>query len=204
MDIAIVDAQPDHPPEPVADLIWTVDVALMTFLFGTRDRWRRVFAYDWPAQKGIVCHRQTSLAMRGEETVGVLVSHRPEDFDDHFAHTRARQGQAEGAAFRRHLDHAFDLMEQLFPHPLEGSYFVFDLAVSETARHMGVGRRLLEVAIARGRAAGRTRICLDVAAENDAVRFYQRIGMNIAVETRIPELAEAHGVGVHYHMVLPI
>jgi ribosomal protein S18 acetylase RimI-like enzyme len=69
---------------------------------------------------------------------------------------------------------------------------------------MGVGRQLIDVAKAKARDAGCQRICLDVAAENDAVQFYERLGMQVAVETRVPELEDNHGVGALYHMVLPV
>lgn len=64
LSVCIADAQAEHPSGPIADLIWTVDKPLMTILFGTRDRWRRVFASDWPENKGIVCHKQMTLAVR--------------------------------------------------------------------------------------------------------------------------------------------
>jgi len=201
---SLVQATTDHPSEPIADLIWTVDVALMKYLFGTVDRWRRVFADDWPRSNGIVCHKQATLAMQGDAIVGALVSHTLAEFDAHFVATRAHQGQHEGAAFRRHLNDAFDLMAQLFPHGLDGSYFVFDLAVSSEARHQGIGRALIDAAIAKAKAAGCERICLDVAADNPAVHFYERIGMSVAVETRVPRLADDHGVGTHLHMVMPV
>lgn len=204
MELSIRPAMANHSPEPVADLIWTVDPPLMKFLFGSEERWRRVFAYDWPETEGIVCHKQTTLAMQGEDILGVLVSHTLDEFDEHFVHTRARQGQNESPEFRKHLEHAFGLMSQLFPHGLDGSYFVFDLAVSQKARHMGVGRKLIDVAKEKARHAGCTRICLDVAADNDAVRFYEKLGMQIAVETRVPELEDRHGIGTHLHMVLPV
>lgn len=102
------------------------------------------------------------------------------------------------------IDLAFDLMKQLFPHGQEGSYFLFDLTVSHDARHLGIGRSLIDFAIAKVRAAGCKCRCLDVTADNEAVRFYERIGMHIAVETRVPKLADKHGVGTHLHMVLPL
>ncbi|WP_172670773.1 GNAT family N-acetyltransferase [Labrenzia sp. DG1229] len=194
MSVSIVDAKAEHPARPIADLIWTVDKPLMTFLFGTRDRWRRVFACDWPESKGIVCHKQMTLAVRNEEILGVLISHTLEEFDEHFIHTRLREGRNEGAEFHKHLNHAFDMMAQLFPHGLEGSYFVFDLTISSKARRLGIGRQLLDVAKSKAKEANCDRVCLDVAADNDAVQFYNRMGMQVAVETRIPELADRHGV----------
>lgn len=204
MGISLVQAEPTHPPGPVADLIWTVDVPLMRFLFGTKELWRRVFAYDWTETKGIVCHNQSTLAMRGQEILGVLVSHTLTEFDENFIHTRKMQAQNEATEFRNHLGRGFDLMAQLFPHATEGSYFVFDLAVSQEARRTGIGRRLIDVAISKARDNNCQRICLDVAAENDAVRFYEDLGMQVAVETRIPDLDDKHGIGTHYHMVLPV
>lgn len=165
---------------------------------------RRVVAYDWPENAGIVCHEQTTLAMRENEILGVLVSHTLDEFDKHFVQTRKRQGQNEGPAFRNHLHAAFNLMAQLFPHEQEGSYFIFDLAASQDARHLGIGRSLIAIAIAKARVAGCKRLCLDVAANNEAVGFYKRIGMHVAVETRVPKLADKHGVGTHLHMVLPL
>ena len=31
--------------------------------------------------------------------------------------------------------------------------------------------------------------------------FYKRIGMEIGMETRVPELDDRHGVGPHYNMI---
>ncbi|WP_375254256.1 GNAT family N-acetyltransferase [Yoonia sp.] len=97
------------------------------------------------------------------------------EFDAHFEVSRSRQSQNEKPDFRAHLDRAFGLMEQLFPHGLRGSYLVFDPAVSHTARHQGIGRRLIDVAIAKAKVAGCQNICLDMAADNRAVAFYKRI-----------------------------
>ncbi len=63
MGVYMIEAQAEHPAGPITDLIWTVDKPLMTFLFGTRNRWRRVFASDWPESKGIVGHKQMALAV---------------------------------------------------------------------------------------------------------------------------------------------
>jgi hypothetical protein len=46
MELSIRPAMANHPPDPVADLIWTVNPPLMKFLFATEERWRRVFADD--------------------------------------------------------------------------------------------------------------------------------------------------------------
>ncbi|WP_377189172.1 hypothetical protein [Ruegeria meonggei] len=90
MQTSVVEARADTPPGPIADLIWTVDIPLMKFLFGTKGRWHRVFAYDWSETTGIVCHKQTCLAMQGQKVAGVLVSHTLEEFDAHFVQTRKR------------------------------------------------------------------------------------------------------------------
>ncbi len=70
MTVSIGAATASDPSDTVADLIWTVDVPLMRFLFGTIDRWRRVFADEWPEENGIVCHAQTTLARDDDVLLG--------------------------------------------------------------------------------------------------------------------------------------
>ena len=72
-------------------------------------------------------------------------------------------------------------------------YYLHALSAFPQHRGKGVGKRLLEAAIARARAAGHRELQLDVLADNPAVGFYQAMGLQILAEIRSPELSRAPG-----------
>jgi ribosomal protein S18 acetylase RimI-like enzyme len=79
-------------------------------------------------------------------------------------------------------DAAGDVIGHLQTVPLddEGTWEVTNTAVVESARGQGVGRRLIEAAVAEAAGAGVTRIVLATgAADVGNLRFYQRCGFRI-------------------------
>ena len=89
----------------------------------------------------------------------------------------------------------------LLPPTPQDAYYILHLAAVPEARGKGVGARLLENAFACARRKG-FRVCqLDVASDNPAVSFYQRMGMYILSESRVVPLQERYGIGSHYRMV---
>ncbi len=201
MAIEIVSARPQDDANQVADLIWTVYVPLMEYIFGAGERWRRLLAVDWPHLDGIMCHAGADLAIEDGRILGVIVSHDTALFDDRFASTLKRWREAESPDMAAHLDQALSRTQLLFPHSPDDSYYVFDLAVDARARNAGIGRRLMQVAEARARALGRSSLHLDMNADNPAVGFYRRFGMEVEIETRLPALERDHGLGLHQHWV---
>jgi GNAT superfamily N-acetyltransferase len=65
----------------------------------------------------------------------------------------------------------------------------------------GIAGQLSDFAKARAFELGYRQVCLDVAADNAAVGFYQHLGFRTQVETRLPALDAQHGIGLHLHMV---
>jgi len=57
---------------------------------------------------------------------------------------------------------------------------------------------LMEAAFELGRSEGCRSCHLDVDSSTPAVQFYERLGMRILVETRVPVIP---GVHAHYRMV---
>ncbi len=58
--------------------------------------------------------------------------------------------------------------------------FLIQMFVTAEARGQGIGRRLVEVALAHARERGHRQVVLDVRAGNDAaVRLYQRCGFRV-------------------------
>jgi ribosomal protein S18 acetylase RimI-like enzyme len=204
MAIEIIQGRADHPVQRVADLIWTTDSPLVDYLFMGQANWDRMVAINWPQNIGGICHSQSRLAVEQGEIVGIIVTHDPATMDRHFEASRERMKYAASSELARHFDQAFDLLGKLFPHPPASSHYVLDLAVDRQHHRRGIGRQLMESAIAEAKALGRRSVNLDVAGESEAVRFYRSLGMEVAIETKIPELEHDHGIGVHYHMTLAV
>lgn len=63
--------------------------------------------------------------------------------------------------------------------------YLHDIAVSNTARGLGVGKRLLSECIDRAKKAGLSTLRLTVHLENEpAIRLYERLGFTKASETK--------------------
>ena len=86
------------------------------------------------------------------------------------------------------------------PHMPKSAYYLQSISVTGAGRNRGIGKLLLENAFEKARKAGLKSVHLDVYADNPAIRFYEKMGMKIWVETRLLELA-AHGIKTQYRMV---
>ncbi len=99
-----------------------------------------------------------------------------------------------------HLREAVSYVHYLVPPVPDDAYYVLHLAAARDARKRGVGARLLGAAFDRTRRNG-YRVCqLDVASDNPAVGFYERMGMEILSESRVLPLQKP-GIASHYRMV---
>jgi ribosomal protein S18 acetylase RimI-like enzyme len=197
-------ARADVPPEAVADLLWSTDPVLNRYMFRTMPTLHRILAAVWPAEHGMLCHRQALVVTSENRIRGLLVGHTSQDWPVHFEASLTVQAQNLAEDEAQHLNAAIYWMDRLFPTPRDGSYYVLELAVSEKAQGVGLAKRLLEAAIGQASQAGCTAICLDVAADNPAVNFYKHLGFKVEIETRVPFLAETQGIGTHFHMVRPL
>jgi ribosomal protein S18 acetylase RimI-like enzyme len=200
----LVNGNPNHSTEQLADLIWTVDEHLMAFLFGSIENWRRLFASDWQSEESILSHSHAVVAIDDDKIMGVLIGYTAETIDRLFEVTLSRWLENIPQAEAEHLEAAFNCMGRLFPHPGEESFYVMDLAVSANNHKSGIGRKLMEWAESQAKELGLSALELDVDADSPAVGFYKKIGMHIEVETLVPEIAERHNVGRHYHMKMSL
>jgi ribosomal protein S18 acetylase RimI-like enzyme len=92
----------------------------------------------------------------------------------------------------------------LTPFVPDHAYYLMILSVEGSQQNRGIGRRLLENAFRRAQDAGLTSVHLDVYAGNPAIRLYERVGMEVLVETHVPRLELDHGIPPHYRMVLDL
>ncbi len=204
MQIHIKPGRPDQSSDRIAELIWSTDPVLMNFMFGEISVFQRATAQEWPSKAGILCHKQAFVAEAGDKIVGLCIGHTTEEYGPNFEAAQRIQSEALGVAEGAHIQQALTWMDRLFPDPQDGSFYVLELAVSDDAQGQGLGRKLLSNAVERARQTGCKRLALDVSADNPGVEFYLGLGLTTEIETRVPFLADNHGVGTHLHMSAPI
>jgi ribosomal protein S18 acetylase RimI-like enzyme len=86
----------------------------------------------------------------------------------------------------------------------DDGYYLQNLAVLPEAHRQGVGEALFRAVAAKASSSGLSTLCLDAACDIQAVSQYRKWGMRVLVESRVPELDEAHGIVMRYRMVLPL
>lgn len=204
MQVTIKAARPDDSSARIADLIWSTDPELMNFMFDDVSVFQRAIKREWPSEKGLLCHKQAFVAEASDEIVGLCVGHTSEEYGPNFEAAQRIQSSALGEAEGQHLRDALNWMDRLFPEPREESFYILELAVSEKARGLGLGRGLFSEALGRARRMGCKRLALDVAADNPAVDLYGHLGLEVEIETRVPFLADGFGIGTHLHMSAPL
>lgn len=204
MTILIQPASKDVCPQDLADLLWSTDPKLNGYMFGNMETLLKLIASEWPSDTGLFSHRQAFTATLADRIAGLLIGHTPDEYATHFAHSLIHQPAALDPKEAAHMETALHWMDRLFPAPRDGAYYVLEFAVSPQAQGQGVAVQLFNAAQAHARARNCSQICLDVAAENDAVGFYRHLGFRPEVETRVPVLDANHGIGTHLHMVFDL
>lgn len=204
MTVVTQSASKDVSPLDLADLLWSTDPKLNGYMFGTMATLKKLIACEWPTGKGLFSHHQAFTATQDGQIVGLLIAHTQEDYAANFAQSLIQQPAALAPKEAAHMQTALHWMDRLFPVPRENSYYILEFAVSPQAQGLGVAAQLFNAAKAQALSKGCAQICLDVAADNDAVGFYQHLGFSTEVETRVPMLDTTHGIGTHLHMVCDI
>ena len=194
-------ASADLSPETLADLLWSTDPTLNAYMFRTTELLHQILRAEWPEQKGMLSHRNAFTISNDDKVEGLLVGHTTEEWPESFEASLVVQTRSLSDTDANALNAAIHWMDRLFPTPRDGSYYVLELAVAQSAQGKGLAKILLDAGIARARAEGCDQICLDVSADNPAVAFYEHLGFATEVETRVPYLDETRGIGLHYHMV---
>ncbi len=191
-------------PEKLVDLLWSTDPDLNGYMFGKMDVLHRIISAEWPVGKGLFSYKHAFTATKRDNIVGLLIGHTEDEYAANFDFSAVHQANSLGDDEAEHLKSALHWMDRLFPVPRQGSYYILEFAVSPDMQGAGIANLLFDAAEARALAKGCKQVCLDVAANNQAVGFYQHIGFRVEVETRVPILDDGHGIGLHLHMVRDI
>ena len=196
--------QADQYTSETAALIWAEDPALLACEFGTLAPFDTILRQEWATQGAGNSHDAMLLAHDDAGVAGLMTGYPVEQMAARFETTwRLRRDQIAPKDWQDWQDRSA-LIERLFPTPQTGDFYVLDLSIAPRSQGTGLGRRLIGIAMEHARAAGCKRLCLDVNADNEAVGFYRRIGLEIQIESRVPMLDTGYGVGQHYHMVMPL
>jgi len=200
--IEIREATPDHA-ELAAELLHATGSPIYDYLYGPEPVFRsRMMALQWQAEEGFLSHRHAMAAYGpGGDLLGIELGFDSAAEDAAFDAATAIVREHATVAQTEQIFAAARNLVYLTPFTPDGNYCVHNLAVTNTDRGTGLGRRLLEGAFERAAAAGYISVCLDVMETNPAVSFYRRLGMHLACETRIPDLVEHHGFPTIYRMV---
>ena len=92
-------------------------------------------------------------------------------------------------------------MGWLFPFVPGDALYVLNLVVSEKVRGAGIGAKLMGIAEEKAKRKGLKSIHLDTSTASNAIKFYQDLGYQSLVETRLCQLREGETLSSHYRMV---
>jgi ribosomal protein S18 acetylase RimI-like enzyme len=204
MTITIVDGVKVPSDDHLADLLWETDPEIFRFIFRDLQVWRRLFPQEWTAAFGTQQAVETRVALDGNRVVGLVNSFSGSEVAPRFVTTMERQLSALDPDAGRQLTAAFDAMEWLYPQVPDHALFVLNLVVAADMRGQDLGRLLIAEAVAKARRSGLRAVHLDTAADNPAVRFYQRVGFRAVVESRAMSLPDGVALPNHLRMVLDI
>ncbi|MBW2369784.1 MAG: GNAT family N-acetyltransferase [Deltaproteobacteria bacterium] len=199
-EIILVPADPGNVAL-VPELMFATDPYIWSYLFnGQRSLFDRYIMKLWPHRENIYSYDTTTAAMMGDQLLGIEMGYPVETIDNRNRKTREVASGLFDDAMVADMVVRGRLIDYILPNAPKRAYKLHTLSITENARNRGLGKLLLENAFEKARSHGLKSVHLGVYADNSAVRFYKRMGMEILVETRVPRL-EAHGIKKHYQMV---
>jgi ribosomal protein S18 acetylase RimI-like enzyme len=199
-EIVLEPATPEQA-DAAAPLMYDTDPHLFAHFFDSdQELALRYFAAQWWQERSLFSYRHCTVAVARGVLLGIELGYDAKTQADVFRDTGRHAAQILTPEQMAHLRKAMSYVPFLVPPVPADAYYVLHLASAPFARARGVGARLLMAAFDRARRS-RYRVCqLDVASDNPAVRFYERMGMEILSESRVVPLEE-HGIASHYRMV---
>ena len=184
-----------------APLMYDTDPHLFGYFFGgDQELALRYFAAQWRQERSLFSFRYCTVAVARRTLLGIELGYDAKTQADVFQDTGRHAAQILTPEQMAHLRAAVSYIPFLVPPVPADAYYVLHLASAPSVRGRGVGARLLMAAFDRARRNG-YRVCqLDVTSDNPAVRFYERMGMEILSESRVVPLQQ-HGIASHYRMI---
>jgi ribosomal protein S18 acetylase RimI-like enzyme len=197
----VLEAATREQAEVAAPLMYDTDPHLFGYFFGDdQELALRYFAAQWRQERSLFSYRCCTVAVAGGALLGIELGYDAKTQADVFRDTGRHAVQILTPQQMAQLRNAMSYVQYLVPPLPRDAYYVLHLAAAPVARGCGVGARLLAAAFDKARSNG-FRVChLDVASDNPAVRFYERMGMEILSESRVVPLQQ-HSIASHYRMM---
>ena len=191
--------------DTAAELLYSTSPLILDYVFeevaaGPQENLK----HHWLKDRGILSHSLAFEARVDGRLVGLAVAFTPSEKAAHLPNTMENLAERLSPAEVQSFADRYSLVNYLFPPIPDDSYYMQNIAVLPEARGHGVGEALFRAVIDKASSMGLNSLCLDAAHNIPAVRHYLRWGMRVLVESRIPELDEAHGIVMRYRMVLPL
>jgi GNAT superfamily N-acetyltransferase len=178
----IVPGRPEDAPAAARLIVQTAPGLFRLLAAGEEAMLLEVFEHEWRKEAGIFSSTTGRVVRAGDELLAVLVSY-PEHRHATMDFTFAAPPERVPPEFLRRLNERSRSLSYLFPLIQKGIYYIQNLAVAPAARGRGLGRALLEWAFAEALRQRCDSLHLDVEQGEEAVRFYEHLGMRVLVET---------------------
>jgi ribosomal protein S18 acetylase RimI-like enzyme len=193
----------------VAQLVRATGPVSYDYQFGTDGLLERLVAASWPRPETLFCAACTTAIIEDGDLLGIELGFAGPNFyafkanlaalaQDLMARGEASYEELAGVTMRA------GKASYLNAHIPDDVYYLHALAAFPRHRGKGLGKALLQAAIARARAEGFRELQLDVLADNPAVSFYHAMGLSILAEIRSPELSREHGFPSEYRMAVAL
>ena len=196
----------DQYADEFTELIHATGPVTYDYQFLRHELYGKIVKASWAVPGTLFGYDETTLALDGEELLGILVRFHGPEF--------IRRRKALPPLWKPLIDNGEVTPEELseigkrthlcsylnvnIPSVV---YYIHALAVKESQRGRGIGAKLVHHAIERGKAAGYRGLHLDVLSDNPAVAFYESLGFSCLVQTIAPE-ALANGVPMEMRMAI--
>ncbi|MFT4562223.1 MAG: GNAT superfamily N-acetyltransferase [Gammaproteobacteria bacterium] len=189
-----------------ADLMHATGPVTYDYQFNGRELFNHIVDASWREAGTLFAYDGTTLALEGNELVGIEVGfHGPE-----FAQRKKALGAIWPPLIERGVVASEDLKaiaERTFQCGFLNAaipssvYYIHALAVNPKQHGKGIGRQLVANAVANAKQAGLRGLHLDVLSDNPAVEFYRALGMQCLVESTAP-IPLQHGVPMEMRMAI--
>jgi ribosomal protein S18 acetylase RimI-like enzyme len=194
-------AADSNPTDLVAELMLATNPALWMYLFdGRRADFERYALGLWQSSGNHLSHDTATAAVADGKLLGVELGYAASEKDRRYGKTRKDLTGLFDMDMLQKIGNRNRELLYIAPYIPASAYTLQIISVAKAGRKRGIGRLLLENAFEKARKAGMKSLHLDAYADNPAIGFYQKMGMRILVETRVPHLT-AHDIGTQYRLV---
>lgn len=192
----------------VVELVYNSGPPTYDYQFVSRPAFDRLIGDSWLAEGTLCGYDETTLAMDGDNLLGIEIGYAGPEFDSRKKTLRPLWQSiiADGAVTSEQLDeiarrsYLASYLNAAIP---ASAYYVHALSVRPELHGQGIGAALMKDAIDRAADEGYRVVHLDVLSDNPAVKFYEAFGFEVLAQTVAP-VPHSHGVPMEQRMSLDL